>query len=52
VEEVYRVFLMGKGRVAGTERMPNLFGGNTEQPDCKLKNRNKFRKPNFEPLPS
>jgi hypothetical protein len=43
---------MGWGMAAETEPMPSLAGGNTEQAVSKLKNRNKFPKPNFEPLPS
>jgi hypothetical protein len=42
---------MGWGRVAGTELMPNLVGGNTETVCSKLKSGNRFLKPNFELVP-
>jgi hypothetical protein len=41
---------MGKGRVAETERMLSLVAGDTEPIGFKLKNRNRFPEPNFEPL--
>jgi hypothetical protein len=34
--------------VAETERMPNLVVGNSDRSDSKLKNRNRFPKPNSE----
>jgi hypothetical protein len=43
---------MEQGRVTGTELMPSLVGGSTETICGKLKNRNRFLKPNFEPEPS
>jgi hypothetical protein len=38
--------------VAETEPMPRVVGDNTELFGGKPKNRNRFPKPNFEPLPS
>ncbi len=43
---------MARGRVAETELMPRLDGGNTEQLGSKLKKGKGFLKPNFEPLPN
>jgi hypothetical protein len=39
-------------RVAGTEPMPRLVGGDTELWGGKLKSGNRFLKPNFEVGPS
>jgi hypothetical protein len=38
--------------VAEAELMPRLLGGDTEMVCGKLKEGNRFLKPNFEPLPS
>jgi hypothetical protein len=37
--------------MAQIEPVPSLGGGDTETVGRKLKNRNSFSKPNFEPLP-
>jgi hypothetical protein len=42
---------MGSGRVIEIELMPSLVGDDTETVCSKLKNWNRFLKPNFEPLP-
>jgi hypothetical protein len=43
---------MGWSGVTGAELMPSLVGGYTETVCSKLKNGNRFLKPNFETLPN